>query len=313
MFGLGFRVSCEYSLDSKPLLCICYQIMRYSPILRTKNQELRTKNPQLKRTVQIRVISTTSSSIFAALLFIAILSPHFASAQVNIEKTRVEDPEGLSFTLSSNVSIRAGNQERYDIGTSARLDYKIDKNHVFLLGNVGYGKSDTRVYRNRSFAHLRFNHDVSRAITAELFGQIENDEFTLLQIRVLAGVGIRVPYLQRENIAIYQGTSFMFEHEELDQNRVFEHPASITANRWNNYINIRLQLNENVSLFNTGYIQPRFDDMEDFRVLLDTILEISFNAHFSFTTSLNLRYDSRPPDGLESLDLELRNGFRLSF
>ncbi len=263
--------------------------------------------------MQIRLISTTSSRFIAALLFTLLFLPIDSLAQVNIEKTRVEDPEGLSFTLSSSVALRAGNQERFDIGTSARLDYKVEKNHIFLLGNLGYGKSGNQTYKNRSFAHLRFNHEVSRLVTTELFGQVENDEFTLLQIRVLAGVGVRIPYIATENIAIYQGTSFMFEHEELDPNRVIIHPASITANRWNNYINIRLKLTDSVSLFNTGYVQPRFDDFEDFRLLLDTILEISFNAHLSFTTSLNLRYDSRPPDELESLDLDLRNGFRLSF
>lgn len=236
-----------------------------------------------------------------------------AISQVNIEKMRVEDPEGLSFTFSSNFSIRAGNLKRYDVSVGSRLDYKIDRNHIFLLGNVGYGESRNQSYKNRSFAHLRFMHTVSPLVTTELFGQVENDEFTLLQIRILAGIGMRIPYVKKERVAVSQGMSFMFEHEELDPARVIEHPSSITSNRWNNYVNIRLKLNDTVSFFNTGYFQPRFDDFDDFRLLLDSGLRIEFSSRFSFSTSLNLRYDSRPPDELESLDLDVRNGFRFEF
>ncbi len=252
-----------------------------------------------------------SAFILSVALFLGFTSD--AVSQVNIEKMRVEDPEGLSFTFTSNFAIRAGNLKRYDVSVGSRLDYKIERNHIFLLGNVGYGESRNQSYKNRSFAHLRFMHIVSPLVTTELFGQVENDEFTLLQIRILAGIGVRMPYVKREHVAISQGMSFMFEHEELDPVRVVLHPSSITSNRWNNYVNIRLQLNDSVSFFNTGYFQPRFDDFNDFRLLLDSGLQIEFSSRFSFYTSLNLRYDSRPPDELESLDLDVQNGFRLQF
>ncbi len=251
-----------------------------------------------------------------ALLLVSLLvlcAPQYATSQVNIEKMRVEDPEGLSFTLSSNFAFRTGNIKRYDLGLSTRLDYKKNQRHIFILGNIGYGESRGQTYRNRSFAHIRFMHTVARFLTTEIFGQIENDEFTLLQIRVLGGVGFRLPYIKQENFAIYQGTSLMFEHEQLDIDRVSDHPESITANRWNNYLNVRLKLNDTISFFNTGYFQPRFDDFGDYRILLDSGLRFDFSSSFSFTTGLNLRYDSKPPNSLEPLDLDVRNGFLLQF
>lgn len=241
------------------------------------------------------------------------VAPRLTVAQVNIEKTRVEDPEGLSFTLSSSFSFRTGNLKRYDLGLGTRLDYKIERNHIFILGNVGYGESRNQTYKNRSFAHIRFMHDAASWMTTELFSQVENDEFTLLRIRILAGVGVRIPYIREANFALYQGTSLMLEHESLDPDRVVDHPSTITANRWNNYINLRFKLKDNISFFNTGYFQPRFDDFGDYRILLDSSLQFAFTENFSFSTSLNLRYDSRPPDGLEPLDLDVRNGFRLTF
>ncbi len=246
--------------------------------------------------------------MLAGLFFLTTSLP--AAGQINIEKTRVEDPEGISLAVATTFAFRSGNVTRYDLSSSARVDHKSDKNHIFLLGNVGYGESRGTTYKNRAFAHLRFMHDASRFITTELFGQVENDTFTRLQLRVLAGIGIRIPYVKRDNIAIYQGTSFMFEHESLAPDNVGEHPAEITANRWNNYINIRLKLNDKVAFFNTGYAQPRFDDFGDIRILLDSGLQIELSTRFSFFTSLNLRYDSRPPGTLKSLDIDMRNGLK---
>ena len=270
---------------------------------------------QHKSNLNVPSALTTRQPLWALLLVSAFVMclPRHSHSQVNIEKMRIEDPEGFSFSLSSNFALRTGNLKRYDLGLNTRLDYKKGRRHIFVLGNIGYGESRNQTYKNRSFAHIRFMHEVSKILTSEIFGQIENDEFTLLQIRVLGGVGFRMPYVKKENIAIYQGTSLMFEHERLDIDRVSDHQASLTSNRWNNYLNIRLRINDTVSFFTTGYYQPRFDDFGDYRILTDGGLRFDFSKHFAFTTNLNLRYDSRPPNDLEPLDLSISNGILIQF
>jgi putative salt-induced outer membrane protein YdiY len=223
------------------------------------------------------------------------------------------EPEGLAFTFSVNYSLRAGNQDRSDLGAGSRLDYKAGRHYVFLLGNLNYGISQGVTYKNRSFAHLRYNYALKPAVVGELFGQLENDPFTLLQIRLLVGMGARLRYLSGEHLALFQGSGLMLEHEALDANKVIVHPSEITALRWNNYLNARLQLDEHVSFFNTLYVQPRLDEFGDIRLLLDSGITVNLNDHVAITTTLNLRYDSRPPDTIASFDLELKNGLRLAF
>lgn len=244
---------------------------------------------------------------------VIICAPGITQAQVNIEKMRLKEPEGFVFSFSASYALRTGNRERSDIGMGTRIDYKDEAHYVFLLGNVDYGISQGETYKNRSFAHLRYNYAFSPVVDGELFSQLENDEFTLLQIRLLAGAGFRVRYIAREKIVLYQGSSLMLEHESLDERKVTIHAAEHTSMRWNNYINTRFQLAENVSFFNTVYVQPQLDNFKDVRLLLDSSLQFSINDHFAFTTTLNLRYDSLPPDGIQSLDLELKNGIRLTF
>ncbi len=252
---------------------------------------------------------------YPLLIFILLLIsfPATTRAQVNIEKMRLKEPEGFAFSFSANYALRTGNRERSDIGIGTRIDYKEDAHYIFLLGNVDYGISQGETYKNRSFAHLRYNYAFSAVVDGELFSQLENDEFTLLQIRFLAGTGFRVRYIGGEKIVLYQGSSLMLEHESLDERKVTIHAAEHTSLRWNNYINARIQLAENVSFFNTVYVQPQLDNFKDVRLLLDSSLQFNLNDHFAFTTTLNLRYDSLPPDAIQSLDLELKNGIRLTF
>jgi hypothetical protein len=91
------------------------------------------------------------------LLFLGLYLARPAPAQVNIEKMRMTEPEGLAFTFSVNYSLRAGNQDRSDLGAGSRLDYKAGRHYVFLLGNLNYGISQGVTYKNRSFAHHRYN------------------------------------------------------------------------------------------------------------------------------------------------------------
>lgn len=246
-----------------------------------------------------------------AFWLIALL-PHQATAQVNIERQRNLEVQGLAASLESDVALLSGNSDVFDLGFGARADYRGAAYHTFFLGSLRYGKSNGEEYRNRAFVHLRVNHDLTPRLVGEVFGQAEHDAFTLLQLRLLGGTGVRFRHVRSEAIGLYQGTSLMYEFEDIDDEEAGSHPGETREMRWSNYINLRITLSEQTAFHNTVYIQPALGEFSDVRVLDEASLVVALTKHLAFKTSFNLRYDSDPPGTIDPLDLAVRNGLTLT-
>ena len=247
------------------------------------------------------------------LLLIAGIGPFQGRAQVNTERMRASDVEGFATTLGGDLLVESGNADLFEIGLSARFDYRRGKHYTFLTGQLRYGEEGEATFKNRSFGHLRYNYQMLPWLVGETFTQLQQDGFKLLQLRVLVGSGPRFRYVDTGTIGVFQGTTLMFERENLDAGEVIGHPADQSVMRWSNYLNVRITLSDETSFSTTIYVQPRLDAFDDIRVLHDASLAVAITEHLTFSTTLNLYYDSQPPENVEDLDLELRNGIQVSF
>ncbi|GAB5519346.1 MAG: hypothetical protein RhofKO_15970 [Rhodothermales bacterium] len=237
-----------------------------------------------------------------------------AQAQVNIEKLRQTQDPGWAGSISGDVLWMQGNNDLVEVGTALRIDYAQPQYDLFVLGNVRYGERSNRAYKNRSFAHARYTRRLGTSPwSIEAFGQVQNDGFRLLQLRTLQGLGPRRIHVQTDRWRIAQGTSLMLEQENLDADRVVNHPATTQSIRWNNYLYISAQLTPTVSLINTVYVQPDLGPTGDVRLLHEAALRVKLAARWTLATTFNLDYDSDPPDNIEALDLSLRHSIAFSF
>ncbi|MFQ5569099.1 MAG: DUF481 domain-containing protein [Rhodothermales bacterium] len=261
-------------------------------------------------------IPSLSSFRRIALLILWILLPGTVlqtRAQVNIEKLRSFDLDGFAVSLNANLSLLSGNVEALDAGAGSRFDYRKGKHYVFLIGSVRYGELSHTPFTERWFGHIRYNYRLKNWLVGELFGQAERDQFTLLQVRLLAGAGLRFRHFHSEQVGLFQGTSYMIEFEDLDADNAADHPATVNVSRWSNYLNLRLKLNDQTYLINTIYLQPRLDAFGDIRVLDEAALAFALSNHLTFNAGVNIRYDSRPPGDIKTTDLSLRNGLTIQF
>ena len=249
------------------------------------------------------------------LLLLAIMAMPCASAhaQVNTENMRSRDVEGFATSFGSDLLVESGNADLFEIGLSTRFDYRRNRHYTFLMGRLRYGEEGGATFKNRAFGHLRYNYQLTPWLVGEAFTQLQEDGFKLLQLRVLVGAGPRFRYVDTGTIGLFQGTTLMYEHENLDAGEVIGHPAEQSVMRWSNYLNVRIELTEQTSFITTLYVQPRLDAFNDIRVLHDASLAVALTEHLTFRTTLNIYYDSRPPDNVEDLDLELRNGIQVNF
>ena len=248
-----------------------------------------------------------------AMIVMASTGASPTAAQINTEKMRAFDVDGFATTLGGDFLIESGNSDLFEIGLSTRFDYRRDRHYTFLAGQLRYGEEGNATFKNRAFSHLRYNYELTPWLIGESFTQLQQDGFKLLQLRVLVGGGARFRYVETDWVGVFQGTTMMFEHENLNATEVIGHPARQSIARWSNYLNVRIRLSDETSFVSTVYVQPRLDAFGDVRVLHDASLAVALTRHLTLSTTLNLYYDSRPPDNVEDLDLELRNGLQVRF
>ena len=250
---------------------------------------------------------------FVVLFILAGFGGVSATAQVNTERMRAVDVEGVRITLGGDVAVQSGNVDLFEVGATGRVDARRTPHYAFVAAETRYGIEDGERFRDRTFGHLRYNYRLRPWLVAEAFTQLERDGFARLQLRTLSGAGLRVQYVDTKALKVFQGTTPMYEHENLEDDGLGAHPETTSTVRWSNYVNARVRITEIVQFSGTVYVQPRVDDADDVRVLHQAALGVDITEHVRLTTEFDLRYDSRPPETVESLDLALRNGLKVSF
>lgn len=244
--------------------------------------------------------------VIAAVL---VCLPGVLAAQVNIEKMRQgAEALGFSASLEANLSSQSGNVDLTALGLEARTEYRWPSDTVFLVFRGDYGWQGGRQFSNEGLAHARAIHWLSGRVAVEGFVQSDYNTARLLDARGLTGAGMRLRLIRGKVVRVTMGTSYMFEHEALDLPPGATHPDRTSVSRWNNYGGASWTPNDRTNLSATAYVQPQFDAFDDVRVLLDGSLDTRVVGAMSLAVTFRLRYDSKPPDGIEPTDTKLTTG-----
>ena len=270
-------------------------------------------------------------NLLGVVAFCMVCEP--AQAQVNTEKLRKDNPtEGFSGFVGSSVALRQGNTNRLRVDGGFRLQYetlqdvlvsetstltkKATNELFFIVGELTFAEKETAsgtdVYINKSFTHARWTKMWFSSLGTEVFSQVQYNQSIRLQLRALGGLGVRWAAIESHFADLYLGTGYMYEHEVLD----IDPPNDVTSShRLTNYASLSVKFfEEKLNLINTAYAQPRIDEFSDYRIISESILSIAAMKNLSVGVTLNLRYDSDPPEEVsEKLDLELKNSIKITF
>jgi len=173
------------------------------------------------------------------------------------------------------------------------------------------------LFLNRGFIHLRGIYNLKESLKPELFLQKEFSEFILLNDRYLIGGGFRIRTLQtvsgdennQHSLSSFLGIGLMWEYEEIDLDPV----KTTQILRSTNYVSLQWNINSLSRLNIVSYYQVDTKDIRDYRVLIQSSVQVGITKYLALTTGLNYRFDNQPPATVEKYDLELTNGFTLTF
>lgn len=251
-----------------------------------------------------------------AIIALALIAsfPVTLHAQVNIEQLRVTPAgNGVSGTGGASFAARTGNVELVLLNLEGRAEYEQDRWLAFVVGNLGLGWEAGTRFSSQGLLHGRFDYRLSPLVVAEAFAQTDYDEARLLSFRTVAGLGPRFVLADGVRWRVAIGTDYMFEHERLDLPAGSVHPHQTNLSRWSNYLSLRYGDGKQVAITMTGYAQPAFSDFGNIRVLGDARIAVKLAGALALTVASNVRYDSRPPDGIRSLDTTTRTGLSIAW
>lgn len=244
------------------------------------------------------------AALLCALAFVGHGST--ARAQVNAEALRSSLRQTPRFLwLEGGLVGRTGNTQTMTFTGSAFGGYTHEPHLFFSRLSADYGQARGATTVARWMAHARYNYRFTDVIAGEALTQVQHDRFRRLAIRDLYGVGLRFEVDRAEEHELFLGTTYLFEHEVLES--VPGSPQYDNAwHRSSNYIGFNLRAAP-VDLSTVTYLQPRFDRPLDFRIMSETLVSFTITKLLAARVSGTVWYDNRPPFGVQTYDVEIKN------
>ena len=235
------------------------------------------------------------TAIIAVVMLAGFSAPVWSIS--NIEETRLSTlSEGISGKLMASIEGKNGNSNKEEYSLSGKLNFKKINYTLMTMIERKYGKANEIVNEDAIFWHGRLTHNYTVRTASEMFLQYEEDEFTRLQFRALAGAGLRQNiFTDQEDILFSYGVGAFREKEKID---VVTFEAADYTTRLNVYYSYKHALNPQCIISNTVYYQPSYDRFSDYRVLFNLGMNIRINSKFSLQVDYQLKRDNEPPENL---------------
>ncbi|MDQ6950514.1 MAG: DUF481 domain-containing protein [Mariprofundales bacterium] len=227
-----------------------------------------------------------------------LLSSTPAYAIVNIEDSALTHPERpISATLNAAVKGSAGNSDRLGATANLGAQWHRDPHQVLLWLGYDYGSSHKQRNSNRGFAHLRYRYHLNPRYALESFGQWQKDDFARLNRRILLGGGLRITFMRQ-----HLGIGIFHESEQIKA--ASNHTDPLNPHRWRGNLYLALQhKTEHAKLADTLYYQPDLHRFGDYRLLNESSITLPISKDVALKVSLEIRQQSRPPQGVKRTDI----------
>jgi hypothetical protein len=246
-------------------------------------------------------------------LALAIMRASPAAAQVNVEPLRNQlRTSGFGTRVAASVSSYAGNTQGVILGSAGLVGAQSERHLGFVALSGDYARLNHVVSVAKWFAHARHNYRLSEVVWWEEFGQLESDRFRRVVFRHLLGTGPRVRLFHSAPLEVFYGAAYMHEHSDLDSKQAG--PAGEgTAHRFSNYAAVTVRAHPKIVFTNISYVQPRFDEPSDVKVLNVTQADFEIAGMLHSRIDITLRYDSVGPADVSRTDLEIKNALEVVF
>lgn len=240
--------------------------------------------------------------MFARTAVFVVLVAVPGAAQVNVEPVRKQLAErGWAIRLNGSIAGYVGNTEGITLGASSLTGGRSGRHLAYTSASADYARYNGTETVSKYFVHGRYNLELRPRIWAEVFGQIESDQFRRVRLRELVGVGPRLAAHQSKIFDLYYGISYMPEWTR------YEDDSKRFAHRLSQYLAVTWKPDDRALLSSTTYHQPRVDAFADYKLLSVSSLAFAITPLIESKVDVTVRHESRPLAEVETTDLEIKN------
>lgn len=248
------------------------------------------------------------SSFRQVLVFGLFIFSIQSNAFINIESLRQVEGEGFLGKTTLQIAGQQGNTDKFTSQFSSMGVYRIAGNEWLYTGSYKYGTSANVRDTNLGSGHIRHTWGYLNPLAYEAFIQSGFDEFKKLNARNYVGGNLRFQVLHTEKDRVYAGAGAFYEIEDFMGED--EDAEGFRGNFYLSYVN---RLNEIVSSSTTIYFQPKFKEMEDYRVRLQTGLDVRLTQRLSLDFDVNVVHDTGLPEDVKQTDVDYLVGFSVNY
>ena len=256
--------------------------------------------------------SLYSKALLSLLLLLITFS---ARAIVNLEQAIIGPAtDGFHNRLDFLASGNSGNTENRRSKLDLLTLWQHEDNTEFLQIQYTYGTSLGQVDTDNAFVHLRHRTQITPLLGVEGFAQVSRDPFARLIQRDVLGGGLR--WILSEEIkvsAAYFGFGGFYESEKRTDLVGSTDLGPVALWRAHIYLILKYQFNDQVRFVNNTYYQPAMNDSSNFRLLEQGSMLVKLDDHLDLKFSLEMTFDSTPPQTVQPRDTYYSTGLSFSF
>lgn len=245
------------------------------------------------------------------LIFILTMMSSFTFAQiVNIENMRLSDKkQGFSGSVDISLNFTMNTVQLLQLGDRVRLGYLKNRHYLLLFTDHSFIKTKDVSIVNLGFEHVRYNYTFkdSGSVILEIFEQAQFNKIQKINLRALAGIGLRFHLLNEKNYQLNLGSGFMAEYEELIDFGISNDILS------NNYISFDGQFSQHIGMNFITYFQPKLIDFGNYRISTETQFRFVINKHLTYRMIYSLSHDSRNIPDVRKTNYTFRNALSFIF
>lgn len=232
---------------------------------------------------------------------------------VNIEEQRItgtNDSTRWYGHLKTAFSLTKVQQTAIQWAADSKVQYKNRRHLSLLLLNYNLLKAGNNDFVNSSFAHLRYNYNLTGPLVWEGFAQLQTNKLLFIRTRSLFGTGLRRRFFLTSDgrNRLYAGISWMWEQNDFVGEDGFR-----SWHRFSSYVSTTFRFGKNFSLIGTNYWQPVIGLIKNYRILSDWTLNLPVSKRLSFTLDFTYTKEIGLPIEAPSETITWRNGLSLVF
>jgi hypothetical protein len=280
-----------------------------------------------------RIVQITgkTADLILVVVFLFIVNTTEVNAQIlNIERARI-DRDSINYITGKagfNFSMFNRNAGKNNPNNFLQLTFNSDvayisAKHSYLLLNyynyllVNYDNKEQRnTVASNGYAHFRVNLQRRKRLSYELFAQAQADRARGLEVRGLAGAGLRFAILREERTNLFIGSGLMHEYEKWESPEEGEGILTSNLPKLTNYVSNKSVINSHVSTEAIVYYQTGYDAKIDAfrnRVSGDANLLFKLNNTLSFRTGFNCTFEDKPIVPVTRFVYAITNGIQFNF